>query len=326
MDEIDCSRRMFRHEALLYAGLEEFVQAVCAFIREAPDEPALVVVGAAKLGALREALDADRDRVLLADMGSVGANPGRIIAAWEEFVERHGGPGALIRGVGEPIYPERTAEEMVECHRHEALLNIALEGTALLLVCPYDTDTLSDEVITRARLNHPFVRDHGATVASAEYPGAPALADPFADPLPPAPLSAQATSFDFASLARVRALTRDAACSAGCSDEQAAELVLAVNEVATNSITHGGGQGTLSLWQSGETVVCEVSDRGRNVDPLAGRRRPRPEALGGRGLWIANQVCDLVQLRVFAAGGVVRLHMRPHAAADDRAIDAHANG
>ena len=322
MEEIDCRSSTFRHEAMLYAGLDEFVEAVCAFIREAPDEPALVVVGAAKLAALREALDGDRDRVLLlADMGSVGANPGRIIPAWLEFVERHGGPGAPLRGVGEPIYPERTADELVECHRHEALLNSALEGADLLLVCPYDTDALSEEVIARARLNHPFLRDHGATVASPDYPGAAALAEPFDEPLPPAPSSARTTSFDVAALARVRALAHAAAASAGCSDEQAADLVLAVNEVATNSIAHGGGEGTLSLWQSGETVVCEVSDRGRNVDPLAGRRRPRPEALRGRGLWIANQLCDLVQLRAFVSGGVVRLHMRPHAEGGRRPDD-----
>ena len=97
--------------------------------------------------------------------------------------------------------------------------------------------------------------------------------------------------------------------------------MLAVNEVATNSIIYGGGEGTLSLWQSGETVVCEVSDRGRNVDPLAGRRRPRPEALRGRGLWIANQVCDLVQVRAFVSGGVVRLHMRAHAEGGRRPDD-----
>jgi hypothetical protein len=27
-------------------------------------------------------------------------------------------------------------------------------------------------------------------------------------------------------------------------------------------------------------------------------------------MWLANQTCDLVQVRTFAAGTVVRLHMR----------------
>ena len=30
----------------------------------------------------------------------------------------------------------------------------------------------------------------------------------------------------------------------------------------------------------------------------------------GHGLWMANQLCDLVQVRAFAGGNIVRLHMR----------------
>ena len=31
---------------------------------------------------------------------------------------------------------------------------------------------------------------------------------------------------------------------------------------------------------------------------------------GGYGLWLANQLCDLVQIRSLPAGTAVRLHMR----------------
>jgi anti-sigma regulatory factor (Ser/Thr protein kinase) len=87
------------------------------------------------------------------------------------------------------------------------------------------------------------------------------------------------------------------------------DLVLAVNEVAANSIAHGGGSGTLRVWRDGGALVCEVSDRGHLDDPLADRRRPAPGQDGGRGLWLANQLCDLVQVRSFATGTTVRLHM-----------------
>ena len=93
---------------------------------------------------------------------------------------------------------------------------------------------------------------------------------------------------------------------------------MAVNEVATNSLTHGGGGGTVSVWREDDaTVVCELRDGGQISDPLAGRRRPAEDAVGGRGLWIANQVCELVQVRTFATGTAVRLHMHV-AAADPR--------
>ena len=57
-------------------------------------------------------------------------------------------------------------------------------------------------------------------------------------------------------------------------------------------------------------MVCEVRDRGRIEEPLVGRRRPEPGARGGHGLWMANQLCDLVQLRSRRSGTSVRLHMR----------------
>jgi two-component sensor histidine kinase len=85
---------------------------------------------------------------------------------------------------------------------------------------------------------------------------------------------------------------------------RATELVTAVNEVATNSIEHGGGMGTARIWRTHECVVCEVGDAGDHRHPPAGRERR-----GSRGLWLANQLCDLVQVRNLAEGTVVRLQV-----------------
>jgi anti-sigma regulatory factor (Ser/Thr protein kinase) len=93
-------------------------------------------------------------------------------------------------------------------------------------------------------------------------------------------------------------------------DERRERLVLAVNELASNSIRHGGGRGKLLVWRCADTLLCEVRDDGHIADPLAGRRRPMTEEYGGRGLWLVNQLCDLVQVRTSAGGSVVRAHMR----------------
>ena len=53
-----------------------------------------------------------------------------------------------------------------------------------------------------------------------------------------------------------------------------------------------------------------MRDDGRIEDPLVGRERPRPDQANGRGLWIANQLCDLVQVRSGHDGTEVRLRMR----------------
>ena len=75
------------------------------------------------------------------------------------------------------------------------------------------------------------------------------------------------------------------------------DLVLAVNELATNSMRHGGGRGMLRIWERGRHVLLRGRDRGRIDDPLAGRERPDRSGGGGRGLWIVNHLCDLVQVR-----------------------------
>src|SRR3954465_12943563 len=102
----------FRHEALFYAGSDEFLDGTLRFIRAglAAGEPTLVVLLADKIAALRRELGADADRVLFADMAGVGANPARIIPAWREFVAGHGGGGARpARRLGEPVHPPRRA-------------------------------------------------------------------------------------------------------------------------------------------------------------------------------------------------------------------------
>ena len=86
-------------------------------------------------------------------------------------------------------------------------------------------------------------------------------------------------------------------------------MVVAVNEVATNSLVHGAGKGTLRVWRDASAFTCEVRDAGRFDSPLVDRQRPGPETAGPRGLWLANQLCDLVQIRTFATGTAVRLHM-----------------
>jgi anti-sigma regulatory factor (Ser/Thr protein kinase) len=133
-------------------------------------------------------------------------------------------------------------------------------------------------------------------------------------PLPAAPATAEEFRFDLSRLADGRHLVARRALMAGLSAPRTNDLVLAVNEILTNSIRHGGGAGVLRIWQDDGMLICEVKDGGRIDDPLAGRRLPDPDSAGGRGLWMANHLCDLVQIRSPASGNVVRLHMRRVAA------------
>jgi anti-sigma regulatory factor (Ser/Thr protein kinase) len=301
----------YRHEALLYASDDEFMAGTLPFVREAvaADEPILVVLGAPRLAALREALNGEAEDVVFADMAEVGENPARIIPAWHRFVADHAGEGRRLRGIGEPIWADRDPAELAECQRHEALLNVAFSDPDFWLLCPYDTSTLEPAVIAEARRNHPHVRDRDA-MARSDFPGADVLAAPFDEPLPEPSVPVEVVGIGVGSLAEIRAVVGRHAASAGMSRGRTADLTLAVHELATNSLRHGGGEGTLRVWHEPRAVVCEISDRGRIEEPLAGRVQPPDAAESGRGLWLANQLCELVQIRVFPSGGVVRVHKR----------------
>jgi anti-sigma regulatory factor (Ser/Thr protein kinase) len=108
----------------------------------------------------------------------------------------------------------------------------------------------------------------------------------------------------------VRRVASICAAEAGLGPARREDFLLAVNELATNSVRHGGGGGVLRVWHEDGALVAEVRDGGQIDEPLAGRELPPDGALGGHGLWLVNQLCDLMQLRTFAEGSVVRVHMR----------------
>jgi len=90
---------------------------------------------------------------------------------------------------------------------------------------------------------------------------------------------------------------------------RADDLVLAVNELATNSVRHGGGEGTLRMWTQEDALVCEIHDAGHIADPRAGQTPPTPDQPSGRGLWVVNRLADLMRIHSSPTGTVVRLHM-----------------
>jgi anti-sigma regulatory factor (Ser/Thr protein kinase) len=297
---------VFRHEAVFYAGPEAFLDHVAPFVEEgvAAGEPVMVALEAPKLRALSERLGAAAERVELVDMGDVGHNPACIIPAWRDFVAGRTGP---LRGVGEPIWPARSPAELVECQCHEVLLNHAFADTdGFHLVCPYDAAHLDREVIEEAERSHPWI----GAAESVRYRGPDGAPPQLSAPLPHAPGQPAEHAITWETLGGIRALVAEHARQAGVSELRAGDLVLATHEVATNSIRHGGGEGTLRVWHEDDMVVCEVRDRGRLDQPLAGRSRPELENGGGWGLWLANQLCDLVQIRTLPDGNVVRLLLR----------------
>ena len=302
----------YRHQALLYDGLDQLVTEAVSFVQDAAaaGEPCLLLLQQHRLDLVREAAGAAASTTTFADVTQIGRNPATIIARWSAFVAHHG--GRAVRGIGEPIYAGRSPAQLRECQNHESLLNSAIDrSTALWLLCPYDVRVWDDDVIAEALRSHPVYRNGaGDDATSPVFADHTARSRVFDGALEPAPTGVPWASFGPDDLPAVRAFTERHARGADIESARVGDLVAAVHELALNSVQHGGGGGTVRCWHWDGAMVFEVADRGLLADPLVGRLAPPPTGARGRGLWIANQLCDLLQIRSGPiAGTVARAHM-----------------
>ena len=179
----------FRHEALFYSSDAEFIAGTLPFVSEGCEagEPVLVAARRERLDLLRLALGSHghAKSVTFLEFDELGLNPARIIPAWRQFYDECGGANRPIRGIGEPVWADRSRAEVEECRRHEALLNLAFaDAEGFWLRCPYDRSTLDPGVVADACCTHPEVSECGASRDSESYP-AEDVPLPFAGELSP---------------------------------------------------------------------------------------------------------------------------------------------
>jgi anti-sigma regulatory factor (Ser/Thr protein kinase) len=299
-----------RHAAFFYRTQAEFTKAVLDFIEAGVSaaEHVLVAATGPNLPLLQERLDHQNEFLTWADMTSSGSNPRRVTSAVRLFAEKH--RGQPIRFVQEPAWPSRSAGELREAIRHEALVNLALASTPAAMMCAYDL-RLDPGTIMGAHRTHPVTIRDGHQKASVSYAAdvvIPAECDgPLSSPPP------QAVALTYRQNQReVRRFAADYARLAGLSPDRTGDLVIAVGELAANTLTHTSGPGTLTMWVADGEIICQIQDTGQIADPLAGTHRPDAgDPSRGRGLWVVDQLCDLVEMRTGPAGTMIRLHMCP---------------
>ena len=250
------------------------------------------MVGAPKIELLREALGPDRVHVEFADIDVVGANPARIIPAWSRFAEDRGAGGGRLRGIGEPLSPARCAPELTEAQHHERLLNLAFAGADLWLLCPYDTAELAADVSEEARRSHPVVSGCDARAVGSLYEPGSIAQSVLEGALPEPALTAERFVFGAGQIRELRTLVAARAAAAGLSVWRAADLVLAANELATNSVRHGRGYGEARLL--GRARRARLRDQGRRPDPRSDARTP---ASRGRAIGRARPLARAPALR-----------------------------
>jgi anti-sigma regulatory factor (Ser/Thr protein kinase) len=297
-----------RHVALFYQGPRQYLPALSSVVAAARKrgDALFIAVPAHKVPLVRGMLGAGSANVTMADMTELGRNPARIIPALLTYAGEH--RGQRVCCIAEPAWPGRTAAELLEAAKHEALVNLAFQDSPVTIICPYDTEGLPAAVIDDAVSTHPVFIENRQERASDRYLG-PDLPSRCTGALPRPPADAEALGYRD-DLHPVRSFITSRAERAGLTPDRIHDLVLAISELAANTLYHADGGGTVQVWQAGEEIICQVADAGQITDPLARHRLPPHDLLNGHGLWLVNKVCDLVQARTGRTGTTTRLHMR----------------
>jgi hypothetical protein len=267
----------------------------------------MVAVVPDHLAWLRDALGTRAGQVEFFDMHELGHNPARIIPAWQRFLDANARQRSPLRGIGEPIWPGRRPQELLECQFHEALLNVAIDPEIpFWLICPYDVEAHSPDVLDEAHRSHPVILDSQSYHGSSRYAGRAHVESMFTDQLPELKLEPTVAVFTRNNVSRVGTYLRLEFHVAGLGVKEAGDLAELISRLAASSLSRGATSGAVRIFSQPDDLICEVVDDTVVVDPLIGRRAGRKGE--DDSLWIANQACDLVQVRSSSAGTTVRVH------------------
>ncbi|MBM2619397.1 ATP-binding protein [Actinoplanes sp. LDG1-06] len=282
-----------RHAALVYRDAQNLHDRLAA---DPPPGDHLVVLACRAENEAAAGAALAGHEVLRADRPDIHTRPAAALAAYRRL-RRTAGTAVTI--VAEPE-TGGTLSAWRRATRCETAVDLALAGSDVDIVCAYPATTphqlLADLVRAHPALLTPLGRrpnpDHAdpADMLRRLAPRSPRAA-------PPHPPALHIT--DGGTLENLLAIRRDlAARLAGLPALVRTDFVAAVNEIATNGYLHGAPPLEISLWITGDTIECRVTDHGPGVsDPTLGYRpSPASGRRAGAGLWLARQLCDDIDL------------------------------
>jgi anti-sigma regulatory factor (Ser/Thr protein kinase) len=296
-----------RHSLFVYDNDDRMVERMAPFLRSglADGERVVVVLERRKWEQLAGALGTDADAVLYIERNTFYTRPEAALAGYDGTLRRFVRDGAsAIRVFGELPRCETDAQWDLWL-TYEAILNRAFEHHPVWVMCGYDTREVPEALLEGALDTHPemFAEDGGPSlhyhepeeVVRSRTPAPASLAGLHALPLDGSP-----RGFRDALSAELEA--------AAVSEPEAANLLVAAEEVLANARRHGGEALSVRVGRVDDRFVCEISDDGPGIDdPLAGFLPPRAGHADGAGLWVARQLTSQLEFVPSPRGASVRL-------------------
>ncbi|WP_075298247.1 MULTISPECIES: ATP-binding protein [unclassified Pseudonocardia] len=287
--------RRLVHRAVPYRDPEHQAEVLAGPVGDALDQNrrALVVVEQRCRSELQRSLGSDAGVRYCPPERMHSAPPFTVAGRWSRAVRDaivEGAPGVCT--VGQPL--DLPGTDPAYWTRLDLALDHALHGLPVEMLCCFADDrgaraeagALHDEFLVDGDpVPSEYRRDHRTLLA--ENPQA-APAD-LGVPLLVLPVGLDR-------LSTMRRVVHRQAVLTGFGPERAEDLVLAVNELVSNGIEHGSGGPVLRMWRTPEGLVAEMTDPSAFHLPFPGLAAPSPSGRRGRGMWMASELTDVLQV------------------------------
>ena len=308
------SEPTFEHQAGIYGSDRQFLDMATPFLEGglSNGEPVLAVTTPANLELISSALGPRGSDVDYAESAFFGRRPPQRVAAFHRYWKRHADriDGNQVRILAEPGWAGRSAREVAAWIRMESALNVALAGTSVFMICPYDDRSTPPDIVAAARRTHPALAEGPRSGPSPDYADPAIFAGEWeTGPLPDAPAGAAWFEFD-GDLRGLRKFITSRAAAHGLAGERAGLLVQAAGEVGTFLKNQAPGSAAVRTWEHAGAIVCDFRQLGGSVDdPFLGLRPAELDPRPGDGLWLTSQICDWIDIRSDPGGPTIRLQV-----------------
>jgi anti-sigma regulatory factor (Ser/Thr protein kinase) len=305
------ARQRGAHVGVLYTSDDELRDLLSPYLAEAlrRREHLLMVISATAERVLRDALGGDADRIQWGGAGLTCNRLGRMFASFGDYLAeryRAGLPTRVIAEPGSDISPTRLNQYLryvsMACEIYGAY------GYPMLFL--WDERRYSPEVLAHVRAVHPRLLGGDGMTINTEYrePIDYLTANATSAPAAPDDLDLDVHLESADGLAELRRCLRSWGATTELSDGDTDDIVIAVDEIATNALEHGQPPARVRGWSTADAVFVRVDDHGRiGIPATIGYVRPPTDARRGRGIWMARHLADVLTTHNSPTGTTVAL-------------------
>src|SRR5437763_14103021 len=279
----------FAHVGVLYSSDEQLRDLLSPHLAEAVRrrEHVLVVISEAAERVLRDALGEGAGHIQWGGSGLAHNRLGRMFASVGDYLDERYRAGLPTRVIGEPG-SDISSDRLSQYLRYVSMAYEIYGAYEYPMLFLWDERRYSPAVLAHVRVVHPRLLGGGGMTINTEYREPIDYLNANAPSAPAAPvdldLDVHLESAD--GLADLRRRLRSWGATTELSDGDTDDIVIAVDEIATNALEHGQQPARDRGWCTADAVFVRVDDHGdTGIRATTGYVRQPTDPRRGTGLW-----------------------------------------